>query len=148
MSITSTSKVSGGSSLKSGNIRNARANNRRDEEIESVETADAVSADVGIQKENEQSFDTFHKEKQHKQEELKDDKVTYAPQATLALTTLEALEVFEETNQDTPTPNTNSKVGVYGNNQQIIRKERNPNDNYAKHFFEKNEIIEEVDEFA
>ncbi|MFV0626460.1 MAG: hypothetical protein ACK5N8_03830 [Alphaproteobacteria bacterium] len=145
MSVTSTSKVSGTNSSRAGNTRNTRVGNRRNEDIESVETADAVSGTVGIQKENEQSFDNFHKERQKKQETTEESINYHPPINAVSITTLEVLETIEEPET---TNSSASQVNVYGANQRIIRKERNPNDNYAKHFYEKNEIIEEVDEFA
>ncbi len=145
MSMTSTSKVSGANSLRTSNIRNARVNSRRNDDIESVETADAISADVAIQKENEQSFDTFKKDNRQRQEQP-EEAANFVSVKNVSMTTIEVMENIEEIDEANTT--TKRQVDVYGTNQKIIRKQRNPNDNYAKHFFEKNELIEEVDEFA
>lgn len=42
------------------------------------------------------------------------------------------------------------KIGVYGNNQSIVKDEETEKigHQYLKHFYEKNEILEEVDELV
>ncbi len=71
---------------------------------------------------------------------------TYIPSAIEALT---ASGVYE-TPAAPEKRRTPSQVDVYGNNQSIIKEDDDDRTghSYLKHFYEKNEIIEEVDEFV
>ncbi len=70
---------------------------------------------------------------------------TFIPSAIEALT---ASGVYEQQAENETTKN--RKVNVYDNNQSMVKEDENSSyDNpYLKHFYEKNEIIEEVDEFV
>lgn len=79
--------------------------------------------------------------------EAKESKVVSAP-ANYVNNTIEALAasgVYEET----AVSDNSHKVGVYDNNQAIIKDEEldRTGHSYLKHFYEKNEPVAEVDEF-
>lgn len=74
-----------------------------------------------------------------------------APDTPYVASSIEALAVsgvFDE--EQTEVANGNHKVGVYDNNQSIIRDEEleRTGRNYLKHFYEKNEHLADIDEFV
>ena len=94
----------------------------------------------------------------HAQEPFSKEKPEKAPQKPFSPDTpyvassIEALAVsgvFEEETAESDAGN-NHKVGVYDNNQSIIRDEEleRTGRSYLKHFYEKNEHIADVDEFV
>ncbi len=92
---------------------------------------------------NQQAFDK-HNTQDEKNKLLSG--TTYIPSAIEALS---ASGVYEnmQVQEKRRTP---SQIDVYGNNQSIIKEDDNERSghSYLKHFYEKNEIIEEVDEFV
>lgn len=54
-----------------------------------------------------------------------------------------------DNDEDLPQPSSQQSATIYGNNQVISHPEEEKIDNpYLKHLYEKNEIIEDVDEFV
>lgn len=72
-----------------------------------------------------------------------------APYVASSIEALAVSGVFEEEANKNDSQS-NHKVGVYDNNQSIIRDEEleRTGRNYLKHFYEKNEHIADVDEFV
>lgn len=79
-------------------------------------------------------------------EEKRGQEVSTAP--TYVSSAIEALAASGVYDEPEDTPDSSQKVGVYDNNQAIIKDEEidRTGQNYLKHFYEKNEIIAEVDE--
>lgn len=71
---------------------------------------------------------------------------TYIPNALEALA---ASGVYDDVPDEAPNSGSR-KIGVYDNNQSIIRDPGSEqlSHSYLKHFYERNEIIEEVDELV
>lgn len=94
----------------------------------------------------------------HPQEPFAKEKNDAAPQKQFSADTpyvassIEALAVSGVFDEETPESDnaSNHKVGVYDNNQSIIRDEEleRTGRSYLKHFYEKNEHIADVDEFV
>lgn len=141
MSVSSTSKVSSSVSVNKVAGRSSTGANSYRQQVEAIDASNNISVDVAM---NDKNGNGAQKEPD-KEKESKDKKALTGS-GNVARSTIEALNasgVYEETDEKD-----NSKVGVYNNNQTIIRKDMYPAHKYAKKFYEENEIIEEIDEFA
>lgn len=147
MSISSTRKVSSSTAPARRTERNYAVGGKGEAFVENIDTTNNVSVNNDYNEhhdESEQSFQKFNK---------KEEKTNISSSPTYVASAIEALAasgVFEQDEDQTSTTNNSHKIGVYDNNQSII-KERNSERNshpYLKHFYEKNEIVEEVDELV
>lgn len=149
MSISSTRKVSSstGSQTRSSPVKRATSNYANNSDEGSfVEVIDA-SNNVSI---NNNERDNSDKSKQNYKQPEKDGgrdlsgTSAYIPSAIEALSASGVYDESPEKNYNT------NKINVYGNNQSIIKDEEieRTGHNYLKHFYEKNELIEEVDELV
>ena len=146
MSISSTRKVSSstGSQTRSAPVKHTDHNYIIGSEGESfVEVIDAsnnisVNNDDNRQKQSS-SFAAPEKEDGN----ALSGGGAYIPSAIEALS---ASGVYDET----PDDRHNNRVNVYGNNQSIIKDEEveRTGHTYLKHFYETNQILEEVDELV
>ena len=146
MSVTSTRKVSGSPSSP------ARPDYRRGGEGESfVEVVDTtnnvwVNNNAAGEQREQQSSSFRKKEDKKSQKEVSATGRTYIPNAIEALT---ASGVYDEAENNAKNRE-HHKIGVYNNNQSIIKEndDEQISHQYLKHFYERNEIIEEVDELV
>lgn len=144
MSITATRKVS-----------STTASSKRPERyvagveghpfVEMIDTTNNVSIKDEARDENEsrkQAFET--PEKSDNKNDISSNS-NYIPSAIEALS---ASGVYENA-ESVPAQNS-GKIGVYGNNQSIIKEDKKEREghSYLKHFYEKNELVEEVDELV
>lgn len=121
--------------------RNYSPANRDEQFVEVIDTNNNVSVRDDTNARNSDGKNLFNKK------EAKESKVASAP-ANYVNNTIEALAasgVYEET----AVSDNSHKVGVYDNNQAIIKDEEldRTGHSYLKHFYEKNEPVAEVDEF-
>ena len=145
MNITSTRKVSGSSSAPH---KTERYTTGSDGEpfVESIDTTNNVSVD------NENHDNSDHHNQRYEQQEKKDNSNlympnTYIPSAIEALVASGVYDILDIPPREKSVPR---KVDVYGNNQAFIKDEEEDkaNQTYLKHFYEKNEVLEEVDELV
>lgn len=143
MSISSTRKVSSSTSAPSKSEYAYNRGGQGEHFVEVIDTANSISV-------NNKPFD----EQQSKQRQSKPDdtpkqndqlsgKRTYIPNALEALA---ASGVYD----DAAESRIGQNLGVYNSNQSIIhnQEEDKLHHGYLKHFYERNEIIEEVDELV
>ena len=147
MSISSTRKVSGSHSSPARS-EYTRRGGEGESFVEVVDTTNNVwiNDDAGEQHHNQQET-TFKQKKENKsQKNISSTGRTYIPNAIEALT---ASGVYDDEHAE-KRPNGNNKIGIYDNNQSIITEEKNEQyaHRYLKHFYERNEIIQEVDELV
>ncbi len=137
MSITATRRVSSATTSSKVDKRNFEPNNHS-QFVEHIDTNNSVLVRDG-QDNDEQN----RKRRQQSQTDFN----SASPDISGSIEALAVSGIFED---DTPPPNNQgNKVSVYSNNQSIIRDEEieRTGRNYLKHFYEKNEHIEDVDEF-
>ena len=147
MSISSTRKVSGATLTTRKNDRLYASNNEGNAFVEHIDTANNVliKKDFEQEHQNQQEYQQPNKNNAEKTEVSGNQPQTYVASA------LEALEASGayESEEDSHARNANN-IGIYGNNQSMItheQKERKST-SYLKHFYEKNEPLEEVDQFV
>lgn len=145
MSITSTRKVSGSPNAPS-KADYYRRGGDGESFVENIDTTNSVlvrDSDSDNQK-NRQDTPFKKPEEKNKRPEISSSQ-TYIPNAIEALT---ASGVYD----DVPLSDKNAghhNIGVYDNNQSMVRDNQEQfSHNYLKHFYERNEIIEEVDELV
>lgn len=149
MSISSTRKVSSSTGgQRSTSVKRAEHNFSSGSDSESfVEVIDA-SNNVLVRDNERDTQDkkkpAFEKPERDSEKGKMSNAPTYIPSAIEALS---ASGVYDD--QDAGNQNT-KKVNVYGNNQTIIKDEEveRTGHSYLKHFYEKNELLEEVDELV
>ena len=145
MSITSTRKVSGSPNAPS-KADYYRRGGDGESFVENIDTTNSVLVrDSASENQKDRQNPPFKKdEDKNKRPEISSSS-TYIPNAIEALT---ASGVYD----DTPIMNSNQghhKIGVYDNNQSMVKDNQEPfSHSYLKHFYERNEIIEEVDELV
>lgn len=144
MSITATRKVS-----------STAASSKRPERyvagveghpfVEMIDTTNNVSIKDEARDENESRKQTFEKTEKSDNKNDVSSNSNYIPSAIEALS---ASGVYE--NEESAQAQNSGKIGVYGNNQSIIKEDKKEREghSYLKHFYEKNVLVEEVDEFV
>ena len=147
MSITSTRKVSGSPSPARHPERRYLLGIQGNSFVENIDTTNNVSInDDSANKHNDsgQSFSEKDKEKEKKNISSSSAYVASAIEA------LAASGVYESMTSTLSSHSALHKVGVYDNNQSIFKNEHEERNGhpYLKHFYEKNEVVEEVDEFV
>ena len=148
MSISSTRKVSSSTGgVRSTSLKRAEHNYSSGSDGESfVEVIDA-SNNVSVRDDERDTKDkrkqAFEKPERDSEKSKISNAPTYIPSAIEALS---ASGVYDEVEENTNI----SRVNVYGNNQTIIKDEEveRTGHSYLKHFYEKNELLEEVDELV
>lgn len=147
MSITSARKVTGSPSPTRRTERSYMLGIQGEAFVENIDTTNSVSInDDSSQRRNdsEQSFTPGEQEQEKRS--LSSAAPAYVVSAIEALAASGVYDNIEHVSG----ASTSHKVGVYDNNQSIIKGEREERNGhpYLKHFYEKNEIVEEVDEFV
>lgn len=146
MSITSTRKVSGSPSPTRRTERSYALGGQGESFVENIDTTNNVSINDDSKNrhnESEQSFNSREKEEEKAEISVSPTYIASAIEALAASGVYDSVSV-------PPQSSASHKIGVYDNNQSII-KERQDDRNghpYLKHFYEKNEIVEEIDELV
>lgn len=140
MSISPTSKVSRSSPATT----RSSFSNRNKDQVDGVDTTNNVFVRPGMEEnDNRDSSDRKDHHQNQKQTNISMLNQNHIPQITEAIGSDETLLEINEDNG-----HKHNHVSIYTNNQTIIQNEKNQSQKYAKHFYETNEIIEEIDEFA
>ncbi len=145
MSITSTRKVSGSPNAPS-KADFYRRGGDGESFVENIDTTNSVLVRDNDSDNQKGRQDTPFKkpEDKNKRPEISSSS-TYIPNAIEALT---ASGVYDDTPLSTPNQG-HRKIGVYDNNQSMLKDNQEQfSHSYLKHFYERNEIIEEVDELV
>ncbi len=145
MSISSTRKVSG-ASFPTRKERLSPLGSQGEGFVEHIDTGNnvLVKKDFDEDRRNKQEYQQA-KDSEENQDFSGNQSQAYVPNAIEAL---EASGIYEQ--EDLPPTNNVNKIGIYGNNQSMISKEtkERKEQSYLKHFYEKNELIEEVDKLV
>ncbi len=141
MSISSTRKVSNTSAPVS---RNYGASGTGKSFVEIIDTNNNIAVRDETQEQRGSNRREYEKPESEDQSTDLSVKSSYIPSAIEALAASGVYNSQENEN----VPNSTHKVNIYGNNQSIIKDEEaeQKGHSYLKHFYEKNEVIEEVDE--
>ena len=140
MSVTSTRRVS--ASTVSGSRASRYYAEGADAFVEHIDTANSVAVKDDKERENNhQQQQKFTENNDIEQDKGINSSPTYVTSAIEALAASGVYDIPIET-QKNP-----SSVGVYDNNQSIVRDEEAEikGRTYLKHFYEKNEILQEID---
>lgn len=141
MSIAPTRRVS--SSTTNPKIdRGSAVGGRNEQFVEIIDTNNNILVRDDAQR------DSSNQRNPQKQTPDEDRPNFISPSTAYVNNSIEALAVSGVFNEETKADNTH-KVGVYDNNQAIIKDEEldRTGHSYLKHFYEKNEHIKEIDEF-
>lgn len=143
MSISSTRKVSGSPSAAK-KTEYANRGGHGSQFVEVIDTANSIS--VNNRSDNDQKQQQNNPQRQDEEKSQKDLAAAsnYIPNALEALA---ASGVYDDAENNV---SSGRKIGVYDNNQSIIHGDQQEkiSHSYLKHFYERNEIIEEVDELV
>lgn len=148
MSISSTRKVSSSTAPSRRADKIYTSGGQSESFVENIDTSNSVSVrddEKNQHRESRQSFSEPQDENFHSEISSKTASVSSVIEA-LAMS-----GVYDARAEEGYDFKENShKIGVYDNNQSIIREEEDVRrgKSYLKHFYEKNEIVEEVDEFV
>ncbi len=143
MSIAPTRKVSGSASPTRRVERGYAHGEGGEPFVEMVDTQNNVSIRDDVRDNEGRSKQSYTPNEEKEDKPQISSGTAYIPSAIEALS---ASGVYDQPQPD----NRHLKVGVYDNNQSIIQedsKERS-GQNYLKHLYEKNAVVEEVDELA
>lgn len=144
MNISSTRKVSSSSSPIKRTERHYAQGAEGHPFVENIDTRNNVLVRDGTEEQNKKNSAFEQKEKKDKQADIS------SSQAFVSASAIEALSASGVYDEAEPTQNyRNKQVNVYDNNQAMVKDERDYSaDNpYLKHLYEKNKILEDVDEF-
>jgi len=144
MSVSSTSKVSGSSSPLKRTERHYGVGTEGNPFVETIDTTNNVLIrdDAGENRQQQSAY-----EREDKEEKPNGISASQTYVSSGALEALSASGVYDI--PETPINTQHHKVNVYDNNQAIIGDDNdNTVDNpyHLKHLYEKNEILEEIDE--
>lgn len=147
MSISATRKVSSSASSARKAEKIYSSGGQGKSFVENIDTSNNVSVRDETNdhhKNSEQQFSQPYQEK--KQQGL----TSGSPSVSSVIEALAMSGIYDvQQNEEADIKESSHKIGVYDNNQSIIQEEEDGRNgkSYLKHFYEKNEIIEEVDEF-
>lgn len=146
MSISSTSKVSSSSSPIKRTERSYGAGAEGNPFVEVIDTTNNVLV-RDEERQNRQQQSAY----EHQEPEERKSAISSSGQAYVSASAIEALSAsgVYETSETSPDYQ-NRQINVYDNNQSIVEIEDDDSaDNpYLKHLYERNKILEEVDEFV
>lgn len=148
MSISSTRKVSSSTAPARKAERIYTAGGQSESFVENIDTSNSVSVKDDMRDRHNDSQNSFSKQ-EDKEENSKISSDTVSVASVIeALAMSGVYEPVDDSVQDYKAAS--HKIGVYDNNQSIIREEEDERSgkSYLKHFYEKNEVVEEVDEFV
>lgn len=138
MSVTSTRRVSG-STVSSHNVQKYYGDSN-ESFVEHIDTTN----NVAVRDEKEHDTERRHQSFSEKSEEQEQKNISTSP--TYVTSAIEALAASGVYDIPVETPKNTNSVGVYDNNQAIVRDEEvdSKGRSYLKHFYEKNELLQEV----
>lgn len=143
MSISATRKVSSSLSSPKKTERTYNSGSKGESFVEVIDTSNSVLVRDNLNDENKKNKQQYEPSQENDESSKISSKSTYIPSALEALA---ASGVYEEnlTNNNS----SSHKISVYDNNQSIVKDEQEERigHSYLKHFYEKNEIVDEVDE--
>lgn len=147
MSVSSTRKVSSSTATNRRPERNFAVAGKGEAFVENIDTTNNVSVYDDLHQRNDNPQENPKKKESNEESRSISASPTYVASAIEALA---ASGVYDEAENARPNNSTSHQIGVYGNNQAIIKEEQNERQGhpYLKHFYEKNEIVEEVDELV
>ena len=142
MSISSTRKISSSPSSSSKVDSRVLYANNHSQFVENIDTTNNVSVNDENHKGNHQRF------QDSQSEQPPTDFKSATPDISTSIEALALSGMLEEDN--TVKNSVNNKIGVYNNNQSIVKDEEieRTGRNYLKHFYEKNEHLTDLDEFV
>ena len=141
MSISSTRKISSGSSASSRVDKRYPVTDNYSQYVENIDTTNNVLV------KDENNDERHH----HEQPERKNEQTTnYKSSNPDIINGIEAIAATMSPEEQDFSHQQMNKINVYSNNQSIIRDKdvEITGRNYLKHFYEKNEHIADIDEFA
>lgn len=141
MSIGSTRKVSSSTSTTSKVDRRSLYASNRSQFVENIDTTNNVSVN------DESNRNHNNQQNKNSSKQPPTDFSSATPDISNSIGAMAVSGVFEN---DDIIPNNNHKIGVYTNNQSIIKDEEveRTGRSYLKHFYEKNEHLIDVDELV
>lgn len=144
MSISATRRVSGSSNATRTERYNASRGNS-EAFVEHIDTTNNVL--VNNEARNNEDFPQKPKDQQEQSQQQQPNSQNNKAYVPNAIEALAASGVYDEDNSNY---NSTKKVGVYDNNQSIVKEELPEKipQSYLKHFYEHNRPIEEVDELV
>ncbi len=145
MNVSSTRKVSSSSSPIKRTERHYAPGAEGHPFVENIDTRNNVLVRDETEEQNKKDSAFEQKEKEPKQNGIS------SSQAFVSASAIEALSASGVYDDAAQSPNyRNHQVNVYDNNQAMMQDERDSSaDNpYLKHLYEKNKILEDVDEFV
>lgn len=145
MNISSTRKVSSSSSPVKRTERNYAVGAEGHPFVETIDTRNNVLVRDESEEQGKKNSAFEQQDKEEKQNGIS------SSQAFVSASAIEALSASGVYDNDEQSQNyRNRQVNVYDNNQSMVRDERDYSaDNpYLKHLYEKNKILEDVDEFV
>lgn len=143
MNISSTRKVSSSSSPIKRTERNYSAGAEGHPFVENIDTRNNVLVKDETEQQGKKNSTFGSQEKEEKQAGIS------SSQAFVSASAIEALSASGVYDDIDTSPNSrNRQVNVYDNNQSMMKDERDYSaDNpYLKHLYEKNKILEDIDE--
>ncbi len=145
MSVTSTRRVSASTSYRSSAPRNYGVAQGGQSFVETIDTSNNVLIKDEAQSGHKQYFDREPSE----EETFEVDEAISSPLPQNLSQSSQQTPLLDNDETDADPAYQNKNVGIYGTNQQISSsKEERVNNPYFKHFYENNEVIEDVDEFV
>ena len=148
MNISSTRKVSSSSSPLKRTGRNYAIGAEGHPFVENIDTRNNVLVKDEADKQNKKNSDFAEQKKEEKNTGISSSQ---AYVSALALEVLGASDIYNENDTIERTQSyQNKQVNVYDNNQSMVQDERDSSaDNpYLKHLYEKNKILEDIDELV
>ena len=141
MSISATRKV-GSSTSSPRTERGYSANGKDTQFIEHIDTQNNVLVREDTTDQHHNNNDYYHTEQQDEKEDN-----SFSPSKAYVPNSINAIAASGILEQDMKSNHTPHKVGVYDNNQSIIKDEEleRTGRNYLKHFYEKNEHLIDID---
>lgn len=145
MSISATRKVTSSASSARKAEKIYSSGGQGESFVENIDTSNNVSVRDGTKEKQHNSNKQFSPPQQEKKQQNLNSASASVSSVIEALAMSGVYDV--QSNEDMDFSESTLKIGVYDNNQSIIQDEDRGGKSYLKHFYEKNEIIEEVDEF-
>lgn len=144
MNISSTRKVSSSFSPVKRTERNYSVGAEGHPFVENIDTRNNVLVKDEAEEQNKHNSEFDRKDKEEKQTNIS------SSQAFVSASAIEALSASGVYDDIETSPNSrNRQVNVYDSNQSMMKDDRDYSvDNpYIKHLYEKNKILEDIDEF-
>ena len=147
MSVTSTRKVSSSLSYSSSARGVYGAGHGRQSFVETIDTSNNVS--IGEEKDARGGAYASQKEQEVEKSLEQGAQTSEKSLHEQSFNSQVPLSPLLDNDEDLSLPSSHKSVGIYGNNQEISSSRDEKVDNpYLKHFYENNEVVEDVDELV